>query len=352
MSEGREIYDFPSREQSFCHVIFLNISDTATILRCIKAFCHPINLLLFPFADTKTFVASTTLSIRIYDLESFTKRCEFSARDDARIKSVKIIPHDDRLIVVLNSDIICVLTNALKLIRHFDPLKARQKYLHKTNQKMEKLNYIRHTESDDDDEMCSDVDKLIKSVTRNYQDGIVSDVSFSPNGSCFCCCFLDNFIMLCSTTMWDVRRVMKFPDEIYIKQSAFIPSTHEFNSSMLLTSTSNDDLMLMSLKDLNCKMLIDMNNSVAFALSSNGRFLMNIQQSGEILVFNLEHCLNAVVADDNGLKKCTNQITKSDANWTKPDGKETSSELDKIQTKVIKMRALIPSFFAVHFDAL
>jgi hypothetical protein len=251
---------------------------------------------------------------------------------------VKIIPHnDDKMLVVLNNDSICILTTAtLKLVRHFDPLKARQKYLQKSNQKMEKLNYIRHPENDDDDEMCSDVDKLIKSVTRDYQDGIITDISFSPNGSCLCVSFLDNFMMLCGTSMWDVRRVMKFPDEIYIRQSIFIPSSHEFNSSMLLTSTSNDELMLMSLKDLNSKMLIGMNNSFAFTLSSNGKVLMNIQQTGEILVYNLEHCLNAVAASvDNVLQKNGNPIMENDAKWTKPDGNETSAELDKIQTKVI-----------------
>lgn len=315
---------------------FCAFSDTGTTLRCIKAFSNPINQLLFPFSHPKTFVASSTNQIKIYDLDSFVKRSDFTARDDARIKSTKIIPHDDRLFVVLSSGIICILTNSLKLIRHFDPLKARQKYLQKTNQKMEKLNYIHHPENGDDDEICWDVDKLIKSVTRDYQDGIITDVSFSPNGSCLCVSFLDNFIMLCSTSMWDVRRVMKFPG-IYIKQSTFVPTTHEFNSNMLLTSTSNDDLMLMSLKDLNSRMLIEMNNSFAFTVSFNGKLLMNIQKSGEILVYNLEYCLNAA-DDDNGMKKNVNAMEESDAKWTKPDSNETSAELDKIQTKVIETR--------------
>jgi WD40 repeat protein len=314
-------------------------SDTGTTLRCIKAFSNPINQLLFPFSNPKTFVASSTNQIKIYDLDSFAKRCEFTTRDDAKIKLVKIIPHsDDRMFVVLNNDIICILTSTLKLIRHFEPLKARQKYLQKTNQKMEKLNYIRHPENDDD-EMCSDVNVLIKSVTRDYQNGIITDVSFSQNGSCVCVSFLDNFIILFCTTMYDVRRVMKFPDEIYIKQSIFIPSTHEFNSNMLLTSTSNDDLMLMNLKDLNSKMLIGMNNSFAFTLSSNGKVLMNIQSSGEILVYNLEYCLNAVISvDDHGLRKNGQSTMKNKTKLTKIDGNEVTAELDKIQTKVIEKR--------------
>lgn len=128
---------------------------------------------------------------------------------------------------------------------------------------------------------------------------------------------------------------MKFPDEIYIERSIFIPTTHEQNSSMLLTSTSNGNLMLMNLKDLNSKLLIDMNYSVAFALSSNGKVLMNIQQSGEIFVYNFEHCLNAVDAvDDNALKKCGNSMMDNDEKRIKSDDND-GAEPDKIQTKVI-----------------
>ena len=314
-------------------MLFPFFLDEGTTLRCIKAFSIPINQLLFSSTDTKTFVASSSNQIKIYDLDSLVKRCEFTARDDAKIKSVNIIPHDDRLLVLLNNDIICILTTALKLIRRFDPLKARQKYLQKTNQKMEKLNYICQLENDD--EMSADVDKLIKSVTRDYQNGVVTNVSLSPNGSSLCVCFLDNFIIICSISMWDVRRVMKFPDEIYIERSIFIPTTHEQNSSMLLTSTSNGNLMLMNLKDLNSKLLIDMNYSVAFALSSNGKVLMNIQQSGEIFVYNFEHCLNAVDAvDDNALKKCGNSMMDNDEKRIKSDDND-GAEPDKIQTKVI-----------------
>lgn len=122
---------------------------------------------------------------------------------------------------------------------------------------------------------------------------------------------------------------------------------------MLLTLTSNDDLMLMSLKDLNSKMLIGMNYSFAFTISSNGKFLMNIQQSGEILVYNLEHCTNAVAAfDDKSLQKSGNSMTASEAKWTKLDGNESIVELDKMQTKVIRTRALDGFIQIVHFDVV
>lgn len=283
-------------------------------------------------------MASSANQIKIYDLDSFVKKSEFAPGDDARINSVKSVPHDDRLFVVLHTDIICILTSSLKLVRRFEPLKVRQKYLHKSNQKMEKVNYI-YEPADDVDGNHADVDKLIKSVTRDYQNGIVQSVSFAPNGSSFCVSFLDNSLMFCSTSMWDARRVIKFPD-FYIKQCDFISSTDDrYSPNMLLTLTSNDDLMLVSLKDLNSTMLIEMNNASGFVLSSNGRVLMNIQISGEILAYDLDNCVNFSVechADDIGAR------VVSDVKSIKHDNDDGwSAELDKIQMKVIKYLRVI-----------
>lgn len=317
-------------------------ADCGTTLRCIKASASPINQLLFLSSEPKAFVASSANQIKIYDLDSFVRKNEFSPGDDARINSVKIVPHDDRLFVVLHTDIICILSNSLKLIRRFEPLKVRQKYLQKSNQKMERVNYI-HEPADDVDDNDADVDKLIKSVTRDYQNGIVQSVSFAPNGSSFCVSFLDNSLMLCSTTMWDVRRVIKFPD-FYIKQCDFITSSHDRHSpSWLLTLTSNDDLMLVSLRNLNSKMLIEMNNSTGFVLSANERVLLNIQLSGEILAYDLDDCVNSAVESDVDV---IGEKVASDVKCTKHDNDDGwSAELDKVQMKVIMRQR---SFFRPH----
>lgn len=267
----------------------------------------------------KTFVATTTNQIKIYDHDKLTKKSEFSFRNELRIKFVKCVPHDDKLLVILENDTICILseTNALKLIRHYEPLKEREKFLRKSNHKIEMLNYASHHEAnsdgdDDDDDNNKDTsnrddDKIIKSVTRDYQNGIITDVSFHSNGYMFCVAFSDNnSIMLCSSMLWDVRRVIAYPD-FYIQHCQFVPHTHAFmangsgnnhnsnnNSNVLLTLTSNGDLMLTCMSDLNSRMLIDMNNVFKFILSANGRLLINLHNLGDLLVYNLENHLNSL----------------------------------------------------------
>lgn len=268
-------------------------------------------------------MASSSNQIKIYGTASFVKTCEFRPKDEATIVLLKLIPHVDRLFSVMNNNIVCILTTtALKLIRHFEPLKARQKYLQKSNQKMEKLNYIYNSHDDDD------VDKLIKTVTRSCMNGIIVDVSFVPSGSSFCVSFIDNSMMFCSTTMWDVRRVIKFPD-FYVKQCEFIIPPHENKPTLLLTSTSKDDLMLINLDELNSKIFNETQRSVGFEMSSNGKILLDIQQTGEIFAYNVDHCLNEL--GDTAVSS----PTKTDVKCTKQGGNEWNAELDKIQMKVI-----------------
>lgn len=113
------------------------------------------------------------------------------------------------------------------------------------------------------------------------------------NGASAVIALMDNTIILISTTMWDVRRVIAYPD-FYIKQCQFVPRLE--GKSVLLTRTSNDEMMLTSMNgcyhDLNSRMLIDMNNMNSFVLSANGRLFLSMQQSGELLVYNLENHLN------------------------------------------------------------
>lgn len=281
-------------------------------------------------------MASSTNQIKVYDLKSFVKKYAFSPRDDvSRIVSVCIIPHDERLFVVLQSNIICILTKSLKLVRHFEPLKARQKYMQKSNHKMERLSYTHDQASVAADDNVADVDKLIKSVTRDHQNGTIVDVSFTQNGNNFCVSLCDKTMLLCSTSMWDVNRIIIFPD-FFIKQLTFVPSSLQYNSNHLLTSTSNDELLLIDLKDLNSRMLIDVNQSLNFALSGNGRILLNVKKTGEIFVYNFDHFTTSA-GNDIDLKNYKQVMTtvESNAKCSKQMGEKWNVELDKIQMKVI-----------------
>jgi WD40 repeat protein len=268
------------------------ITDTGTTLRCIRAFSSEINQLLCSLNSAKTFVASTTNQIKIYDLDKFAKKSQFLFRNDLRIKFVRCVPHDDKVLAILQNDMICILSdmNALKLIRHYDPLRAREKFLRKSNHKIEMLTY-------EYDDMSDDEDKIIKSVTRDYQNGIITDVSFHPDGNAFCVAFMNSdSVSVHSASMWDCRRVIAYPD-FYVKQCQFFSHRDEFRkSNILLSLTSNNDLMLTCLDELNSKMLIEMKNVLRFILSSNGRMLTVLQHSGEIFVYNFEKYVNNVKA--------------------------------------------------------
>jgi hypothetical protein len=330
-------------------LLFALLTDSGIVQRCIKAFFNPINQLLFSSLNPRMLLASSCNQIKIYEYENFRKKFDYAREhNDVKISFVKLVPTSDescKVILVLRNDIICILSNSLRIIRHYDPLKARSKYLQRFPRKVEKLNYsavpfsLADEHFGDNVGMKANADNLIiKSMTRDYSNGTLTDVSISNDGIHLIVSFLDNFIMLCSTTVWDVRKLIKYPDGIFIKQCDFIPFvTADYSNKILLTLASNDDLMLMSLSDFNAKTLINMNNSSNYILATNGKILLNIQNSGEILVFNMEQCMDEKSANPTSCGDVVMEKSNLDGkNIVKNDNHQLwNAELTKMKIKVI-----------------
>lgn len=134
--------------------------------------------------------------------------------------------------------------------------------------------------------------------------------------------FLDNTLAIISTMLWDVKRIIKFPD-LSIIQSEYI---QDQSAGFLLAMTSNDSLLLLNLDALNVKVVIEKGSSIKFALSRNGRVLCSVLETGEIYVYNLEYHLgvikksfsDALLADvlisDQGEYEVKRGPTKTNAN--------------------------------------
>lgn len=182
-------------------------------------------------------------------------------------------------------------------------------------------------------------DRTIKSVTRDYQSGSIVDVAFHTSASAsvvtsIVIALMDNTIILISSTMWDVRRVIAYPD-FYIKQCQFVP--HMDVGNVLLTLTSNDDLMLTCMNgndDLNSRMLIDMNNFTSFVLSTNGRLLVSVHHSGELHVYNLEYHLNDLMMIKGGAMNGRKMRNDEAADDERRQQKMNKEKLLEIQMKV------------------
>ena len=122
---------------------------------------------------------------------------------------------------------------------------------------------------------------------------MITDVSFCTGIAVIS--LMDSTMMLLSTTMWDVNRVIAYPD-FYIKQCQFIANTD--GTSILLSQTSNDEIMLTCMigtkgdQKIHSRMLINMNNLDLFVVSANGRLLVNIHQCGNLFFYNLENHWN------------------------------------------------------------
>lgn len=327
----------------------LSSPDSGIVQRCIKAFSETINQLLFSTSslDSRSLVVSSCNQIKIYEYENFRKKFDYArAHNESRISLVKSIPSDDsgRLALMLSSNVICILSNSLKIIRHYDPLKARNKYVQRFHQKVEQLNYSESQPDEsispclrrrhcDNVEWKSNADNVIKTVTRDYSNELVTDISFTSDGRHLVVSFLDGFIMLCSTSLWDVRKLIKYPNGLFARRCDFIPFTavdgHQKNATttnkLLLTLTSHDELMLMSFADLNARTLDNMNDLSNYTIALNGRLMLNVKETGEVLVFDMEKCLQQTTF-------CEDKATVTEKNI---NSNQWNDDLGRIQTKVI-----------------
>lgn len=165
-------------------------SDNGRVIRCIRAFSNKINQVLCCSLSSsrgmKTFLASTTNQIKIYEYDKFTRKSEFSFRNEMRIKFIKWMPYDDKVLAILQNDTICVFGcdgSLLKPIRRYDPLKAREKFLRKSNNRIEMLKYVCNNNEANDHKVVM-ADTSGKS-NKNYKIKFLSE-SFS---------FIINFVI-------------------------------------------------------------------------------------------------------------------------------------------------------------
>lgn len=150
------------------------ILDNGKIVRCIRAFSNKINQLLCCSLSSsygkKTFLASTTNQIKIYDYDNFTRKSEFSFRNEMRIKLIKWMPNDDKVLAILQNDTICVFGcdgSLLKPIRRYDPLKAREKFLRKSNNRVEMLKYV-YDNNEANDQKAAVGRSAVHDISGNY----------------------------------------------------------------------------------------------------------------------------------------------------------------------------------------
>lgn len=91
------------------------------------------------------------------------------------------MPHDEKILAILANDTICIFgdANKLKLIRRYDPLKARQKFLRKSNHRIEMLKYVENDNGNDDHDV---------NVTEMKEMNL-GKVSFNFQNKIICCLF-------------------------------------------------------------------------------------------------------------------------------------------------------------------
>jgi hypothetical protein len=170
--------------------------------------------------------------------------------------------------------------NALKISKQFNPLKLKEKYLLKSNKKIEIVEFF--YDSDEPNE-----DNMIRNGSQDYRRGIISDVMFTDSGNHCLISGFDGTLNVFATAFWEVKRIIRFQN-LYLKRIEFLPQP-DSSTKLLVAQASNHSLIIFNLNSINTKLPIQNSHSYKFSLSSN--FLANVLTSGEIYVYNLDYHL-------------------------------------------------------------
>lgn len=214
---------------------------------------------------------------------------DFSEKSFKIINS-EFIPTFDKIISCFSDDSISVWSSInFKLIKNILPFRVMEKYLKKNS-----IEYLEISDGGKPDEKC-----MKESLSINYSNGRLSNISQTENGRFMVIGSIDNILMIFSTTLWEVVRLIKLTD-IILKEIKFV-TIHGKEIKIINVLSKNGDVFLINLEENRGITEIHKNTGWKIKNSNNGKMLAIILNSGEILINNNEIHLQRIKFHQNNL---------------------------------------------------
>lgn len=194
-----------------------------------------------------------------------------------KIINSEFIPSFDKIISCFSDDSISVWSSInFKLIKNILPFRIIGKWLKKSS--------IEYMELTDDGKL--DERTIKDGISINYSNGRISTISLTENGRFLAIGCIDNILMIFSTTLWEIVKLIKVTD-ILFKEIKFC-TIYGKETKLINILSKSGNVFLINL-DENCgKTEIHKNSGWKIINSNNGKMLAIILNSGEILINNNE----------------------------------------------------------------
>lgn len=237
----------------------------------------PIEHISFSTKTLNHFLTATATEIKIFD-----KAMKLKHKMDFYEKSFKIInsefiPTFDKIISCFSDDSISVWSSInFKLIKNILPFRIVGKWMKKNS-----IEYMELTEDGKLDE------KTVKDgISINYSNGRISTISLSENGRFLAIGSIDNILMIFSTTLWEIVKLVKVTD-VLLKEIKFC-RIYGKETKIINVLSKSGNVYLINLDENRGKTEIYKNSGWKIINSKNGKMLAIILNSGEILINNNE----------------------------------------------------------------
>lgn len=214
-----------------------------------------------------------------------------------KIINTEFIPTFDKIICCFSDDSISIWSSInFKLIKNILPFRVIEKYL--------KKNSIEYLELSDGAK--ANENDLKNGLSINYSNGRILTTSLSENGRFLAIGSIDNILLIFSTTLWEIIKLMKLTD-ILLKEIKFV-TIHGKESKIINVLSKNGDVFLTNLEENGGKTEIHRKSGWKIKNSNNGKMLAIILNSGEILINNNDIHLQRIKFHQSNL--CSLKLNK------------------------------------------
>ncbi|KAH8283581.1 hypothetical protein KR018_008109 [Drosophila ironensis] len=214
-----------------------------------------------------------------------------------KLKFAGFLPNSSQFFTCFSNDSLHVWSaQTLNTLRIAQPIKARDQRIRLKPAGETLLEFsLRDPDASDEEN-----DLTFDCPDQDFADGLLLSYCFTPGGNKMCLSTLDGYLMLVSSTTFELKKLYRLSDFI-LKQLAFLPQPQE---RVVFGITSRGQAIMLDLADVKHKLIVQSSKAMSLNLSRDGKLLSVTSRGGEVNVWSTCRLFNSLQAQS----KCRDQV--------------------------------------------
>lgn len=220
-------------------------------------------------------MVTTKTDAIILNLHNFQQkhRLEYPA-GEFTIKQMKFFNKSDQIYSIFSNDTIHIWTHEnFHLVKRIHPIEVRGNFL--KNSKPQRIDLNANTD---------DNNILVWNLTKDYTNGLISDVCFSDEHMCVAT--IDDYLMVFDTATWNLMKLIQSPG-ISVFHTQFFTTFDAPDKMFITVVTMAKDTIVFDLNNLSEKLCVQAEHTLKVAITDNSALMAILLGTGEIKIFDV-----------------------------------------------------------------